>query len=127
MKTLNRFLVAILMIVALTACSSGLKIDKDSNGKTISIPSGQSLEIKLEGNITTGYEWQVISVDETILKPVGEPKYSSESKLAGAGGEFLFKFETKNPGETNLKLGYLRPWEENTEPIETFEITVMVK
>lgn len=127
MKTLNRFIISIMVVLVLSACSSGLKINKDSNGKTISMPTGQTLEIQLEGNITTGYEWQIISVEETILKPNGEPKYNSDSKLAGAGGEFIFKFDAKNPGEAHLKLGYLRPWEENTEPIETFEITVMVK
>lgn len=127
MKKLSGLLTSLSLIVLLTACSTGLNIDADANGKTITLPVGQTLTIRLAGNITTGYGWQVLSVEESILKVDGEPEYKSESKKIGAGGEFILTFQAQSPGETNLELGYLRPWEENEIPLETFQITVVVK
>ena len=39
----------------------------------------------------------------------------------------LFHLQGNQPGQTTLKLSYLRPWEKNSEPIETYELTVTVK
>lgn len=126
MKTKFFIIACLLTIMLLTACSSIQKLDKNANGETITLSTGEQIQIKLEGNITTGYSWQVMSLEETILAPNGEPEYQSESNLAGAGGEFTFTFTAKSPGETHLELGYLRPWEDEA-PLETFKITVVVK
>lgn len=127
MKSIIRFVPIILLALALTACSSAKTINQDMNGSTINIGIGETLKVKLEGNPTTGYEWQLASVEESILNWDGVPQYKSDSKLVGAGGEYTFVFEGKSPGTTHLEFSYLRPWEEGIDPIETFTLTVVVE
>ena len=96
----------------------------DDDGTSIVLEPGESFSVVLEGNVTTGYSWQVESVDSAVLT-AAEPEYVTESDLIGAGGEFTFAFTASGRGETELLLVYLRPWEQ-AEPLETFTMTVTV-
>jgi predicted secreted protein len=111
------------MIVA----SSSLVADGSSNGQTINLAQGQTLVLRLEGNPTTGFTWQVDEVDEAVLKPEGEPLFQQSGGGLGAGGVQVLFFAAVAPGETPLRLIYSRPFEENVEPAETFEATVAVE
>ncbi|MDP3449429.1 MAG: protease inhibitor I42 family protein, partial [Anaerolineaceae bacterium] len=58
-------LVAALM---LTACNGKtIKLSADDNNSMISMKSGETLFISIDGNPTTGYIWEVDSVDQNIL------------------------------------------------------------
>src|SRR5665648_174517 len=124
MKRIMKYLLICVLSILLTTCSSTVSIDAASNGETVEITPGSSLKLSLKGNPTTGYLWQVIEIDDSILKPVGESKYKSDSNLAGSAGEFTFLFSAQKPGQTTLKLGYLRPWESGVEPLEIFEVNI---
>ncbi len=95
------------------------------NGRTIQIPLNTPFEIELEGNPTTGYQWQAALYDSTVIKSLGEPKYQSEAKVPGEGGIYTFKFQSVNSGETDLKLVYRRPFEPDAEPVRTFTLHVI--
>lgn len=96
----------------------------DDDGTSIVLEPGQSFSVVLAGNVTTGYSWQVEGIDAAILS-AAEPVYVSESELMGAGGSYTFTFTAAGSGETELRLVYLRPWEQ-VEPLETFTMTVTV-
>lgn len=108
------------IILALAAVSYAtgdcLLLKESDNGKTNSIASGAEIEITLEGNPTTGYEWDVVSFSTNSLQPIGAGQYrpaeqSAGRPRAGAGGQFLFKFKAVKPGESNVKMVYRRSWE----------------
>ena len=121
-------LVSIVLLVSLSACGeNNVKLDEESNGQTIEIKKGATLSISLQGNPTTGYNWELAEVDQTILKSQGEADYKSDSMLVGSGGVYTFKFEALESGSTALKLIYYRSFEEDTPPINTFELNVIVK
>jgi inhibitor of cysteine peptidase len=96
------------------------------NGSAVALSAGDTLIVELEGNPTTGYGWELDALDESILRPVGEPGYQSDSDLVGSPGTFTFAFDAAEPGDTVLRLVYLRPWEE-VEPIQAFSVTVTVE
>jgi len=104
-----------------------VSINAESNGKTISLNKGETLTLSIGGNPTTGYSWNLTNVDETILKSAGNPGYKSSSLLTGAGGTYTFKFTAIGSGTTDLKLDYYRTFEKGIPPVNTFEITVVVK
>ena len=82
--------------------------------------SADVYEIKLEGNLTTGYSWEYTMEPEGIIKEI-DNQYNDESeeeRIVGEGGEFVFTFQSVKPGETTLTFEYRRPWEEE-EPLET--------
>lgn len=127
---------ALITLILLASALAGCKLltgpaDKivtaEDAGSTVNLIMGDELVVELEGNPTTGYEWEVTEVDEAVLVPLGEPDYQSESEAIGAGGLFTFYFEAAGPGETELQLVYHRPWEEDVEPEDRFVITVIVE
>jgi len=88
---------------------------------------GDTLEIVLKGNPTTGYMWEVASVDTTVLSQVCEPEFRPKSDARGSGGKIIMRFKAVSVGHTLLKLIYHRPFEKNKPPIRVFSVTVIVK
>jgi len=98
--------------------------DSDS-GKTITVPKGGKLIVRLASNPTTGYQWQISSLDQEYLKPVGEPVYElPTTDRIGSGGTQVFTFITLKPGKTMLVLDYERSWEK--KPVKKFTVTILI-
>ena len=96
-------------------------------GRSIELRAGDALEVTLPGNASTGFQWEVKSVDTSILKPGGEPEFKASSNALGSSGQFTLRFGAVAPGQTQLQLIYHRPFEKDTPPAQTFEVTVTVK
>ncbi|MBI5157485.1 MAG: protease inhibitor I42 family protein [Acidimicrobiia bacterium] len=94
------------------------------DGAAIEVQVGETITVDLSGNPTTGYAWQVEGLDAAVMTAT-EPAFESDSELMGAGGTFTFTFTAVAAGETQLRLVYLRPWEQ-VEPLETFTMTITV-
>jgi len=124
-------LILVVLITAalmLTACNGKtIKINADDNGTTIEMKKGETLVLSITGNPTTGYTWEIESVDQNILQSAGEADYKSDSMLIGSGGTYKFKFTALNPGSTPLKLKYWRSFDHDNPPVETFEVKIVVK
>jgi predicted secreted protein len=113
-----------------STASSAKVLTETDNGKTIELSTGQTLKVTLASNPTTGYIWEKVFGEETVIKPIGEPAFVSDPNPSGAvgvGGKTTFTLEAAEMSdETTLKLVYHRPWE-STLPIQTFEVKVVVK
>ena len=129
LKFIWLILISGLVLLALAACGSGseVKLDEGDDGSQVELTGGQTLEISLEGNPTTGYTWETAEVDQNVLRQVGEPQFEADSDAVGSGGEQTLRFETVTSGSTTLKLVYVRPWEEGIPPQETFSVQVIVR
>ena len=113
----------------LTACDSSddddsLVVTERDNGSTVEMSVGERLEVVLQGNATTGYEWQPTHVDSSILA-LRDSMYEPDSDAIGAGGEYTFVYEAVGMGSTSLKLSYHRIWEGGSA--QTFSVTVVVR
>ena len=96
------------------------------NGRSIELKVGDVLEVTLPGNPTTGFQWEVDSVDSAILRQIGEPEFKPSNNAVGSGGNFTLRFEAVGTGQTELKMIHHRSFEENVPPIQTFEVTITV-
>jgi inhibitor of cysteine peptidase len=126
----KRFLTAGLLMILAACISAGgrpVMLTEENSGQSIDINTGQQLVISLEGNPTTGYTWEVGSMDEAVLKQIGEPEFKSSSGALGAGGVMILQFQAISEGDTALRLVYHRPWEQGIAPEKTFEVNVVVK
>jgi len=107
-----------------------VNVDEGDDSSQVELEQGQILVVTLESNPTTGYRWEVVETQESILEQMGEaefkPSQTGEPPLVGAGGWEIFRFKGISAGQMTLKLGYHRPWEEGVEPIKTFSIQVVV-
>jgi inhibitor of cysteine peptidase len=88
---------------------------------------GDTIKVTIEGNPTTGFIWETEDLNIAQLQQLGEPEYTAASNLLGSAGTYVFTFKVVGSGETSLKLIYHRTWEENVQPEQTFEVTVLVK
>jgi inhibitor of cysteine peptidase len=117
------FLDAVWLCVAAPA---SLTLSEADAGSAVTLAVGDTIEVVLDGNPTTGFTWETAAVDASVLRQLGEPEFEPESALIGAGGTFTFRFEAVAPGQTTLRLVYHRPWETGIPPERTFEVTVDV-
>jgi len=123
----NQILISFVLLVAVVIPCSALEISEPDNGRHITISLGEEILIRLPGNPTTGYQWEVLPNDPTLLKQKGEPVFVSDTNLIGSGGQITFLFVPCGIGSTHLKLAYDRPWEKQKPPIRVFEIGITVK
>lgn len=109
---------------------SALGLSEEDSGSTAQLRVGDTIDVTLAGNPTTGFTWETEAVDASVLKQLGEPEYVPDPHpvgVVGSGGKFTFRFEAVASGQTLLRLVYHRPWETGVAPEKTFEVTVVVQ
>jgi inhibitor of cysteine peptidase len=119
------------MDIILMACSVPIPesntviVDKSMHSDVLDLSIGEEIAIVLPGNPTTGYEWVLVEVDESILEKVGDLEYQFEDVAIGTGGVYKLRLKAVSPGESRVGLHNLRLWE--SEPVDQFEILVKVR
>ena len=103
-----------------------MKLSENDSGKTVEIGVGEELEVILPGMPTTGYIWEVSSLNSNVLRP-GKADFFANDKAIGAGGMEIIKFHAIAAGESKVKLIFHRSFEPNMPPLKTFEVTVIIK
>ncbi|MHC4207488.1 MAG: protease inhibitor I42 family protein [Planctomycetota bacterium] len=104
-------------------------VNEDDNGGQIELELGEILVVTLESNPSTGYRWELVEDNESILKQFGEVEFksseTSEPPIVDASGLEIFRFKAVSTGQMTLELIYHRSWED-VEPLKTFSIQVVV-
>jgi inhibitor of cysteine peptidase len=122
--------IAFLTMFILGGCSPfgrvPVKINESDDGKTIEVASGEDVDIELNGNPTTGYQWQLEGESSPVIRQISEPEFKPATAAIGSGGKVLIKFKATNIGKAGVKLVYKRSWEK-TSPSKTFKINFNVK
>lgn len=114
---MKRLIALTFVLVLLTACGdmpNTIDLDSANNGVSLEITVGETINITLDSNITTGYKWNLVGEpDAKVLKLLSsqyvEPT-TSNPPVVGAGGKEVWKFQTVGRGTTSLKLAYFRPF-----------------
>ena len=106
-----------------------VEVNEDDDGGQIEFELGKLLVVTLESNPSTGYRWELLENNESILKQFGQAEFksseTSEPPMIGAGGWEIFRFKAVSAGQMTLELVYHRSWED-VEPLKTFSIQVIV-
>lgn len=117
--------VVFFFIIFSQAWADPISINEDFNGKEITVYTGQTMELVLPGNPTTGYTWRyVYEPDKNLMTETGN-SYKIESDLIGAGGNFHWTYSFLHSGSASLSLEYCRPWENNSA-IKTFDLKINI-
>jgi inhibitor of cysteine peptidase len=117
------FLLALSLLISCGA--KGKVLEKDDNGQQVHFVVGEKFSVALASNPTTGFQWDVVEMDETVLKQSSAEYDADIPKMIGSGGKETFTFEAVGPGETTLTLVYHQPWEKR-EPSQVFSVQVVV-
>ncbi len=125
-------LIATVLMGALVACGGDVApenvfiADEADSGQVVTMTVGDTLQITLDENQSTGYLWGVVTNDEAVLRTSEEPAYEVDSDAEGAGGRKTFVFEAAAPGTSVLRMVNAMSQETAVEPVATFELTVQV-
>ena len=116
-----------LVTLLLTACGAKeTSLEAEDAGRQIELAVGEKMLVTLASNPTTGYQWAVAEIDESVLAQLGTEYDADSPQLTGSGGEETFTFEAVGVGETALQLIYHRAWEEDVPPVGAFSVTIVV-
>jgi predicted secreted protein len=91
---------------------------------------GQKIEIRAEGNATTGYQWSVKELKGDAVKSGGEVTYIPTPvapDVNGAGGTYVIHLEGAKPGKAEVTLIYVRSFEKDKPPANTVKLTIEVQ
>jgi inhibitor of cysteine peptidase len=95
------------------------------------IAVGEIFSIALPCNPTTGYQWELKSINQRIAISTGAVEFQASPTApgtVGAGGSCVLRIKGVRPGKTMAIMVYWRPWEKG-KPAKTAttEITVLPK
>jgi predicted secreted protein len=103
-----------------------MRLTEADDGSSASLNVSDLLEIALDGNPTTGYQWEVGSGNGDVLQQRGEPMFVAESDAVGSGGTVTLTFDAVAAGRVALWLIYHPQYDPAAPPIRTFAVTVTV-
>ena len=86
---------------------------------------GDLIVIRLAENMTTGYMWELETIDSLVLEFLDSNYSPDPGGLMGSGGTRTFRFQTKSLGSQQIKLGYRRSWE--NVAAEHFDVNIRVQ
>lgn len=128
MRSLVVSLTLFCLIILLSGCCTGnpVRLYQIDSGRTIKVGPGDTVEIVLDSNPTTGYQWETLPWDTDVIEQMDKAVYKSRSKAIGSGGELTFYFKALSTGRTLLKFIYFRAFEKDVPPIKSFKVTIVV-
>lgn len=87
-------------------------LDANDSGSIVTVKAGQEVEVQLDANATTGYNWQYITYvkDEGVVEELGENYVPNDNPdgMVGVGGKSFYKIKTLVPGEAIVVANYVR-------------------
>jgi inhibitor of cysteine peptidase len=125
-------LLAALVLLSAAGPTTVEGVDQEETGDRFFLNLGETFELRLPGNPTTGYAWEVSDIDDQMVRLVrqdfisGPAPTESRGPVAGAGGTFIFIFQAIGHGTTSVDLVYHRPWEKDAPPLETHSVQISV-
>ena len=128
MRKLYLPIILLWLIILLSGCCTGnpIQLHQIDSGRAIKMKPGDTLEIVLDANPTTGYQWKALPWDAEVIEQIDKSVYQSRSKAMGSGGELTFYFKALSTGQTPLKFIYFRAFEKDVPPVKLFKVPIVV-
>ena len=139
---MKRRFVSLMLIILLSGCVSSsftptptlpptaepqsLLPEPSDHTQLITVKAGETFELVVPSNPSTGYDWDIIpELDETLVQFVSQEYLPEQPVKPGSGGVDVWTFRGINPGDTTVVLGYYPPANTNDpEEVVTFSIRV---
>lgn len=106
--------------------------DNNHIDQTLEVQAGETFEVKLCSNPTTGFQWseEAEISDPAVLQQEDHKFIGPESELPpppGTPGQEVWTFKALNKGSSSIYLEYSRPWEGGEKGEWTCTVNVIVK
>jgi inhibitor of cysteine peptidase len=94
--------------------------DRDSD---LALTQGETFEVRLPENATTGFQWSIAQLPEVVVL-LEDDTAAPDGLQPGAAGEHRFRFVVRGAPSGRVVLELRRPWEQEIEPEEAFEVRI---
>lgn len=134
MKKPLGLLLVLLCFVSIVAASSlsaavvpsTVYITETDNGKTIYLKAGQTLQLTLITNLSTGYCWSYVTKpNPAVLQQTANYRIPFNNMPGSPATEYWI-YQAVGVGSTEISLKYWRSWAPQIPPIKTFGVKVVV-
>lgn len=128
-SVLSIFLLAFAAIVCLpqTAFAATKVITDADKGGVVHLRLGDTLELRLKSNPSTGFMWYVEKESTPLLKLAHQSQTDITEPGEGRPVYQVFRFEPRRGGDGVLRLHYVRSWEKPAPDEEQFDIHVVIE
>ena len=127
----------LLVALAATVCHSqavsaaARVVTGADQGGEVHLKAGETLELRLESNPSTGFMWYVHRQSTPLLRLPGqsESEAAGQSEGSAVGRPLLqiFRFAPRRSGDGILLLHYVRSWEKPSPDEEQYRIHVFIE
>ncbi|WP_019586215.1 protease inhibitor I42 family protein [Deinococcus apachensis] len=104
-----------------------IRLDQAANGSIVDLRVGDTLELSLPGNPSTGYAWSPNLTLGTVVQPLGGPGFRPSGTGLGAAGEVILRYRAVQAGQFLLSLTYGRSFEPLPPNPPTFQVFLFVR
>jgi len=121
-------ILAVMVLFFLVSCSEkpSVIISEKTDRADVQVENGKLFEVRLKGQLGTGFSWKLISGDERTKLLKMDIETSGKQETGGTDiQKFLFK--AMNTGDIELKFHYDRAWEKDKSPAKEFIVKVVIK
>jgi inhibitor of cysteine peptidase len=100
-----------------------IDVDKSHNGRELELPIGETLDLRLPENPTTGYRWQARAAGQPALE-LSQDSVERHGPAIGDGGVRRWTFRAVQAGVARLDMELRRSWEQRA--VDTFSVVIRV-
>ena len=127
-RTMGHLILALgLWCAACTQRPKMIQADKSFDGRDLTMNVGDTVELSLAENPTTGFRWDFASEAKPVYRRLRRDAFDAETGSLGKGGTHHWEFQAVRAGTGTVKLEYRRPWEKDTPAADKFSLTLRVK
>jgi inhibitor of cysteine peptidase len=87
-----------------------MKVDESSDNNAVTVPVGDTIELSLAENPTTGFRWTLASSGAPVCALKGDDFVPAAGQKPGEGGRHNFTFLVCQAGESTITLHSARKW-----------------
>ena len=135
MKIVSRAAIAgvpMLLIAALagaTPLADPVVVTEEDGGKTITLKVGDTVQVRLRSNRSTGYHWTVKKYDTRLFAEKSPETYvPPEHVIPGAPGAQVFAYKSLHSGKTDMTWTYVPPGTKHRKaPGKTLKIRFKIR
>jgi inhibitor of cysteine peptidase len=102
-----------------------LLLDDAAAGRSIDVPVGESVELRLQETPSTGFRWTLASDGAPLCELVVDDAGAADRR-PGAARPHIWVFAARQPGDCEIELLYRRPWEKEAAPGRRFHLHLHV-
>jgi predicted secreted protein len=105
---------------------SEIVVTQQDLGDIIEANREDVIVIRLEENLTTGYQWQV-ETEGRVVELIESTYLEAPGIAMGRGGKRILRFRAKSTGSQEIRLKLRRPCDPPDKSAEQLDVTIRVK